>query len=149
MKKDLITLFREYGDKQEVLAKLSESEDLRKYNNSELHIIAAVGDLESPNVTAIAKCMGMTKGGISKNIKKLIKAGLVETYQADDNNRKMFYKLTVSGMDVYEKHNIAHKNWMERDNAFFANFSEKEQKVISDFLEKYIEHIDNEIEKRS
>lgn len=149
MKKDLITLFREYGDKQEVLAKLSESEDLRKYNNSELHIIAAVGDLESPNVTAIAKYMGMTKGGISKNIKKLIKAGLVETYQVDDNNRKIFYKLTVLGMDVYEKHNIAHKNWMERDNAFFADFSEKEQKVISDFLEKYIEHIDNEIEKRS
>lgn len=149
MKKDLITLFREYGDKQEILAKLSESEDLRKYNNSELHIIAAVGDLESPNVTAIAKYMGMTKGGISKNIKKLIKAGLVETYQVDDNNRKIFYKLTVLGMDVYEKHNIAHKNWMERDNAFFASFSKEEQNVISYFLEKYIEHIDNEIEKRS
>lgn len=149
MKKDLITLFREYGDKQEVLAKLSESEDLRKYNNSELHIIAAVGDLESPNVTAIAKYMGMTKGGISKNIKKLIKNGLLEAYQVDDNNRKIFYKLTDSGMDVYKKHNIAHQNWMERDNAFFANFSTEEQNVISDFLEKYIEHLDNEIEKRS
>jgi len=149
MKKDLITLFKEYGDKQEILAKLSESEDLRKYNNSELHIIAAIGDLENPNVTAIAQQMGMTKGGICKNIKKLTKLGLIESYQLDDNNRKVFYKLTEPGKDVYEKHDIAHKNWTRRDNSFFANYSEKEQSVIADFLEKYIEHIDSEIEKRS
>ena len=149
MKKDLITLFKEYGDKQEILAKLSESEDLRKYNNSELHIIAAIGDLENPNVTAIAQHMGMTKGGISKNIKKLTNLGLIDSYQADGNNRKVFYKLTASGEDVYKKHDIAHKNWTERDNSFFANYSEEEQGVIADFLEKYIEHIDSEIEKRS
>lgn len=149
MKKDLLTLFREYGDKQEILSKLCESEDLRKYSSSELHIIAAIGDLEKPNVTAIAQCMGMTKGGISKNIKKLIKAGLIETYQTDDNNRKIFYSLTDLGQDVYDKHNIAHKNWMERDDSFFSNYSDNEQNIIADFLEKYIAHIDNEIEKRS
>ncbi len=149
MKKDLITLFKEYGDKQEILAKLSESEDLRKYNNSELHIIAAIGDLKNPNVTAIAQKMGMTKGGISKNIKKLTKLGLIDSYQTDGNNRKVFYKLTDSGKDVYEKHDVAHKNWTQRDNSFFANYSEEEQNIIAEFLEKYIEHIEHEIEKRS
>lgn len=149
MRKDLISLFKEYGDKQEILSKLCESEELRKYNSSELHIIAAIGDLKNPNVTAIAAHMGMTKGGISKNIKKLIEAGLVNTYQAENNNRKIFYNLTAEGKKIYDKHEIAHNNWIERDNTFFAQFSDDEINRVADFLESFITHIDEEIEKRS
>ena len=148
MKKDLIALFKEYGDKQELLSKISENEELREYNNSELHIIAAIGDLENPNVTAIAQHMGMTKGGISKNVKKLISAGLVEAYQADNNNRKIFYRLTGDGRRIYDQHAVAHKNWIERDNGFISQFSEEEINTVADFLEKYIAHLDVEIEKR-
>ena len=149
MRKDLISLFKEYGDKQEILSKLCESEELRKYNNSELHIIAAIGDLENPNVTAIACHMGMTKGGISKNIKKLIDAGLVNTYQAENNNKKIFYRLTDEGKKICDKHDLAHKNWIERDNAFFSQFSDNEINDVANFLEKFIAHLDEEIEKRS
>ena len=148
MKKDLIALFKEYGDKQELLSKISENEELRVYNNSELHIIASIGDLKNPNVTAIARHMGMTKGGISKNIKKLISAELVEAYQEDNNNRKIFYRLTTDGRRIYDKHAVAHKNWIERDNGFISQFSEDEINTVADFLEKYIAHIDSEIEKR-
>lgn len=149
MRKDLISLFKEYGDKQEILSKLCESEELRKYNNSELHIIAAIGDLEKPNVTVIAEHMGMTKGGISKNIKKLIDAGLVNTYQAENNNRKIFYNLTDEGKKIYDKHDIAHKNWTLRDNTFFSQFSDDEINSVADFLEKFITHLDEAIEKRA
>lgn len=149
MRKDLISLFKEYGDKQEILTKLCENEELRKYNNSELHIIAAIGDLKNPNVTAIAAHMGMTKGGISKNIKKLIEAGLVNTYQAENNNRKIFYSLTDEGQKIYDKHKIVHKNWIQRDNAFFSQFSDEEINSVADFMENFIVHIDEEIEKRS
>ena len=149
MRKDLISLFKEYGDKQEILSRLCESAELRKYNNSELHIIAAIGDLDSPNVTAIATHMCMTKGGIRINIKKLIDAGLVNTYQAENNNRKIFYKLTDAGKKIYDKHNIAHKNWIQRDNTFFSQFSDDEINNVADFLEKFIAHLDEEIEKRS
>lgn len=149
MRKDLISLFKEYGDKQEILSKLCESEELRKYNSSELHIIAAIGDLENPNVTAIAAHMGMTKGGISKNIKKLMEAGLVNTYQAENNNRKIFYSLTDEGKKIYDKHEIAHKNWIERDNTFFSQFSDDEINNVADFLESFIAHLNEEIEKRS
>lgn len=148
MSKNLISLFKEYGDKQEILSKLCEEEELRKYNNSELHIVAAIGDLENPNVTAIAKHMGMTKGGISKNIKKLINAELVDTYQTDNNNKKIFYSLTTEGKKIYDKHDIAHKSWIERDNRFISQFSEENIKIVAEFLEKYIDHLNNEIEKR-
>ena len=149
MEKDLIALFREYIDKQEVLSKLSEHEELRIYNNSELHIIAAIGDLDNPNVTAIAKQMGMTKGGISKNIKKLMQAKLIEAYQAENNNRKVFYRLTDAGKNLYDKHSIAHQNWIERDNAFFSGYSAKELEQFQRFMSAYIKHLDEEIAKRS
>lgn len=148
MNKDLISLLKEYGDKQEILSKLCESEELRKYNNSELHIIAAIGDLKNPNVTSIARHMGMTKGGISKNIKKLIGAGLVDTYQEDNNNKKIFYSLTDRGKKIYDKHAVAHKSWIERDNVFISQFSEDKINVVTEFLEGYVEHLDKEIEKR-
>ena len=148
MSRDLISLFKEYGDKQEILSKLCESEELRKYNNSELHIIAAIGDLDSPNVTAIARHMSMTKGGISKNIKKLVKAGLVCAYQDGNDNKKIFYSLTNEGKKIYERHDIAHKNWIERDNNFIAQFSENKIDIVAEFLEAYIEHLNTEIEKR-
>lgn len=149
MRKDLISLFKEYGDKQEILSKLCESDELRAYNNSELHIISAIGNLENPNVTVIAEYMGMTKGAISKNIKKLLEAGLLNTYQAENNNRKIFYTLTDTGKKIYDKHEIAHKNWIMRDNAFFSQFSDDEINSVSEFLERFIAHLNEEIEKRS
>lgn len=72
---DLLSLIKDYGDKQEILSKLREDQSLREYNNSELHIVAAIGDLEQPNVTSLAEHIGMTRGGICKNIKKLTEAG--------------------------------------------------------------------------
>lgn len=138
MEHELLTLFKEYGDKQEILSKLCESEELQQYNNSELHIIDAIGKLESPNVTAIAEYLNMTKGGISKNIKKLIHAEIVTSYQINGNSRKVFYALTDKGIDIFEKHEIAHKSWSERDSSFFSGFDEEEISIVSMFLKNIL-----------
>ena len=144
---DLLSLFKEYGDKQEVLSKLQEDQSLRGYNNSELHIIAAIGDLEQPNVTSLAEHMGMTRGGICKNIKKLTKAGLISTYQIDGNAKNIYYRLTEAGKTIYEKHAEAHEAWLVRDMAFMEGFSDKQLNQVTDFMKRYIEHIDQRIEE--
>ncbi|MCH5299640.1 MAG: MarR family transcriptional regulator [Ruminococcus sp.] len=144
---DLLNLFKEYGDKQEILSKLKEDQSLRKYNNSELHIIAAIGDLERPNVTSLSKHMGMTRGGICKNIKKLSRAGLISPYQTDGNAKNIYYSLTESGQDVYEKHAKAHAAWLERDRKFMAEFSDEQLCQVEDFMQKYIRHIDERIKE--
>ena len=48
---------------------------------SEIHTIVAIQELEEANVTAIAEKMHMTKGAISKIIKRLSSLGAIETYQ--------------------------------------------------------------------
>lgn len=144
---DLTDLFKEYGDKQEMLSKLRVDKALRKYNNSELHIIAAIGDLEHPNVTALAEYMKMTKGGISKNMKKLATLNLVEAFQLDDNSKNIYYRLTKEGEKVYALHDKAHKAWLERDRRFMADFSEEQLKKVADFMERYIAYLDEKIQE--
>ena len=139
---DLLNLFKEYGDKQEILSKLREDKSLRRYNNSELHIIAAIGDLKQPNVTSLAEHMGMTRGGICKNIKKLTKAGLIVSYQRDGNAKNIYYRLTDTGKLIYEKHAEAHEAWLARDMDFIKGFSDKQLNQVKDFMEQYIKHID-------
>lgn len=144
---DLLSLFKEYGDKQEMLSKLKEDQSLRGYNNSELHIIAAIGDLEQPNVTSLAEHMGMTRGGICKNIKKLAEAGLISSYQRDGNVKNIYYRLTDAGKMIYEKHAAAHEAWIIRDMAFVEGFSQKQLDQVRDFMRRYIQHIDQRIEE--
>ena len=144
---DLLNLFKEYGDKQETLSKLREDESLRSYNNSELHIIAAIGDLERPNVTSLAEYMGMTRGGICKNIKKLTEAGLISSYQRDGNTKNIYYRLTDAGKTIYERHAEAHEAWIARDMDFIESFSDKQLGQVTDFMERYIRHIDQRIEE--
>lgn len=144
---DLLSLFKEYGDKQEILSKLREDQSLREYNNSELHIIAAIGDLEQPNVTSLAEHMRMTRGGICKNIKKLTEAGLISSYQRDGNAKNIYYRLTETGEIIYEKHAQAHEAWLARDMAFIKGFSDEQLNQVTDFMNQYIKHLDRNIEE--
>ena len=144
---DLLNLFKEYGDKQEILSKLKEDQSLWEYNNSELHIIAAIGDLKQPNVTSLAEYMGMTRGGICKNIKKLTEAGLILSYQRDGNAKNIYYQLTDAGKVIYEKHSEAHDAWIARDKAFMEGFSDEQLTQVADFMVQYIRHIDKRIEE--
>ena len=144
---DLLNLFKEYGDKQEILSKLREDQSLRGYNNSELHIIAAIGDLEQPNVTSLAEHMRMTRGGICKNIKKLTEAGLISSYQIDGNAKNIYYRLTDAGKIIYERHAEAHEAWIARDMDFMKGFSDKQLDQVTDFMKRYIDHIDQSIEE--
>ena len=144
---DLLNLFKQYGDKQDILSKLKEDKALRNYNNSELHIIAAIGDLEKPNVTSLAEYMGMTRGGSGKNIKKLTEAGLVSSYQIDGNAKNIYYRLTDLGKIIYEKHAEAHEAWLMRDRKFMSGFSDEQLSQVADFMTRYIEHINERIEE--
>ena len=144
---DLLSLFKEYGEKQEILSKLREDQSLREYNKSELHILAAIGDLKQPNVTSLAEYMGMTRGGICKNIKKLTEAGLISSYQREGNAKNIYYLLTDTGKKIYEKHAEAHDAWLARDMAFMESFSDKQLDQVTDFMKRYIEHIDQRIEE--
>lgn len=145
MNLEILSLFAKYMEKQEVLSKMTESEELHGYNYSEIHTIASIGDMDLPNVTGIAQAMHMTRGAISKITKKLIENGLIESYMIEGNNQKVFFKLTDKGQEVYKEHEIRHNLWLERDNTFLQKYSKEELNEIQQFMLDFNNYLEDKI----
>lgn len=143
----LMNLFVKYMEKQEILSKLTENEKLHGYNYSEIHTIAAIGDLEKPNVTEIANYMNVTRGAISKITKKLLEQKLIEAYQIKSNRQKIFFRLTETGQLLYDEHEKRHNLWLKRDTAFMNQFDSEILKQVEDFMQSFNDYLESQIEE--
>ena len=141
----LMNLFVKYMEKQEILSRLTEDEKLHGYNYSEIHTIAAIGDLEEPNVTQIASHMNVTRGAISKITKKLLEQNLIESYQQEGNKQKVFFRLTKSGRFLYDEHEKRHNLWLKRDNAFIKQFDHKTVEQVEKFMKAFNDYLETQI----
>lgn len=142
---ELLNLFSEFMEKQEVLSKLTETEKLHCYSYSEIHTITSIGKLEMPNVTAIANHLKLTRGAVSKITKRLSRAGLIETYMIPENNQKIFFRLTDSGKELFDEHEVRHGLWLERDNTFLNTYSNEEIIFIMGFMKNFNDYLKKNI----
>lgn len=142
---NLLNQFAEFLEKQDMLSKLTENEKLHSYGYSEIHVIAAIGDLKEPNVTALAKTLRLTKGAVSKITKRLISSNVIEAYTIPDNKQKIFYRLLEKGRFLYEEHEKRHKLWLERDRQFLSQFTELQLEEFSKFMSSYNGYLEEQI----
>lgn len=147
MNNKILKLFAEYLEKQDALSKLTENEKLHSFSYSEIHTVVAIGDLEHPNVTAIAERMKMTKGAISKIIKRLAKVDAVREYQLPENRQKIFYSLTEYGKFLYEEHEKRHALWLKRDNVFLAKYNKEQLDFIEQFMTDFNTYLEEQIDE--
>lgn len=122
-------------------------EKLDGYNPSEIHCIEYVGKNTDSNVTILADSLYMTRSAISKLTKKLVKKGLIESYQKPENKKEIYFRLTEKGESIYNAHEKLHKGYQERDKAIFEQMTKEQFDIIISFAEKYNRHLDEEIEK--
>ena len=146
MQEKLLGLFAEHLEKQDMISKLTEHEKLHEFGYSEIHTIAAIGYLEEPNVTAIAEYLNMTKGAISKIIKKCLAIDAIEPYMKEGNNQKVFYRLKEKGEFLYKEHEKRHTLWKSRDLDFFSRYSEKQLVQIIEFMSEFNHYLEDRIE---
>lgn len=142
----ILTLFKEYLEKQDILTKLIEENSAYDYGYSEIHTIEAIEDLQEANVTNISKYLKITKGAVSKITKRLVSKDLIESFKITNNKQKVFFKLTDKGRIIYEKHKKGHDLWLKRDSEFFSQFNQEEIDIICDFMVKYNQYLDNKID---
>lgn len=145
MNKKLLNQFKEYLEKQDVLNKLTESQNLTDFGYSEIHTITAIGDLEDPNITGVAKELKMTRGAISKITKKLMSKGLIDAYEIPENKQKVFFKLTENGKALYWEHDKRHTKWEKRDLQFLNQLSSEQLDTISLFMTSYNTYLSSQI----
>jgi Transcriptional regulators len=140
--------FREVYNKMVFLNKFKMEDSLKDYKSSEVHCIEYIGKNVDSNVTKLAESFYMTRGAISKLTKKLIKKGIIESYQKPDNKKEIYFRLTEHGKVIYKIHEELHKEFQERDKAVFEQVTEEQFDIMLSFVEKYSRHLDAEIEKQ-
>lgn len=112
-----------------------------EFSISEMHCVDFIFKTELPNVTKLSEKMNITKGGVSKIIKKLIEKNAIESFSSDTNKKEIYYKLTNKGKEVFKLHKNIHEKWCEINLEFFKNCSKEEIKYTILFLEKYIQYL--------
>ena len=130
-------------EETEELYKKQAGSVLADYTFTEMHCIEKIGKIEDPNVTKLAAAMNITRGGISRLVKKIRKKGAVAAYAFDTNKKEIYYRLTETGRKVFDAHEKIHENWRKYDESFFKQFTAEEIAFGKSFLEKYVKHIKN------
>ena len=145
--KQLLSLFAEHLEKQDLLSRLTESEILHGCGYSEIHCIAAIEELDKPNVTRIANRMKMTRGAASKITRRLFAYGLAENYALPENKKEVYFRLTSGGKALYQEHARRHSLWEQRDAAFFSRYSEAELAEIQAFMTSFNNYLETKIQE--
>ncbi|QDY82695.1 MarR family transcriptional regulator [Paenibacillus polymyxa] len=140
--------FRDLFNKMVWLNKFKMEDRLKGYKPSEVHCIEYIERNIDSNVTKLAESLYMTSGAISKITKKLIKKGLIESYQKPENKKEIYFRLTEQGKVIYKIHEDLHKEFQERDKAIFEQVTEEQFDSMLSFIEKYSRHLDTEIKKQ-
>ena len=144
----VIKSFRDLLNKMVSLNKFKMEDSLKGYKSSEVHCIEFIGENVDSNVTKLAESFYVTRGAISKLAKKLIKKGIMESYQKPDNKKEIYFRLTGQGKVINKVHEGLHKEFQMRDKAVFEQVTEEQFDIMISFAEKYIRHLDAEIKKQ-
>jgi len=139
---------RDLLNKMASLNKFKMKDSFEDYKSSEVHCIEYIGRNVDSNVTKLAESFYVTRGAISKLSKKLIKKGIIESYQKPDNKKEIYFRLTTQGEEINKIHEKLHKEFQERDKVVFEQITEEQFDSMLRFVEKYSKHLDSEIEKQ-
>ena len=103
---------------------------------SEIHIISIIGLYKNIHISEIARKFGVTKGAISKAIKKLEKKGLVKKSIDKENNTRTLVELTAKGKIADKGHDNYHNKYDKIMFSFLNSLKEQELFVLQSFLKK-------------
>jgi len=139
--------FSQMWSKLQALMAAEERVILHNVTPTEVHCIVMIDRLDSPNVTALAKALHMTLGGVSKLTRRLLRMKAIERYQREGNRKEVFFRLTPKGEEIKRQHEELHRRRLERDFAVYQAMTEAEKESLLTFVRRYNEHLDRELEK--
>lgn len=101
---------------------------------NEVHTIAFIGEMLQPKLTDIANFLTITRGGATKITKRLINEGYIQSYKLEANKKEKYFRLTISGYAIFNKHQLIHEENIKRDAKMFSVLNDEEKRVAIKFL---------------
>ncbi|MFS0840270.1 MarR family winged helix-turn-helix transcriptional regulator [Paenibacillus sp. 1P03SA] len=109
--------------------------DLSQLTLTQMHVLHEIAGGENANVTQIANRIGVTKGGVSKAVAKLIQSGLAAEAPRHGNKREIHYLVTPQGEQIAHVHDKLHRLLEEKHFGLYCTYSGEELSVITRFLD--------------
>lgn len=126
-------------------AKLRKQERIQEfignYSITQLHILAAIDSHELVNNRLLTDELGVTKAAISKAMVKLMDHELVSTYQLEENQKAIFYRLTKAGIHLSQQHAALHKIAHDEYLQFLDRFDEDVLHHVQGFINQLIDRL--------
>lgn len=149
MHQDILKQLQELYEKQDILARLTTNGLFSGLGFSEVHCLSVIEALEEPNATQIASAMQVTRGAVSKIIKKLADKHVIEVFQKPVNKKEKYIQLTPLGAEIEQAHQKAHHAWQQRDTQFLQSIQADEQAVVSSFLTRFNHYLEQLIKENT
>lgn len=130
---------------EQIRKSMPDYDEVADLSVTELHVISAIGSKEQGNVTCIAQQIGVTKSAISKIASKLLKRGLIERYQLEDNQKEVFFRLTSAGESVFAYHERFHALLERHMFNFLARYSDAELEFLQSVMRDATEELDKNL----
>lgn len=112
------------------------------YTLTQLHILSLIETEKRVNNRLLSERLGVTKAAISKAILKLLENQLLETYQLENNQKAIFYRLTDNGKKLSQKHLELHHLVKMHYLEFLAQFDEGVLGNVHYFMNQLIQYLD-------
>ena len=110
---------------------------------SDLSFLQCVERNEGVKASDISKFLGMTKGAVAQQSKKLHEIGLLTTYRNEGNKKEIFYRLTEQGKIACENFYRFTENMNHPIREYLAGLDETSRNHV----EGLFDHIMTEIAK--
>lgn len=95
-----------------------------------------VSDNPGATPSELIKILGVSKGAVSQNARRLIQLDLVTSYKVDGNMKTVHYMVTPDGARIGAAHEAMRQTVRDRERELVSQYSATEAAVISDFLDK-------------
>ncbi len=106
--------------------------------HSEIHTIEAIKSHENINASELSSILGITNGALTQVISKLKKKGLVDQYNAINNKKDVYYRLTDNGEIANSGHDKYHNESYKNLNQYIESLEDDKIEIVNTFLEMLI-----------
>lgn len=106
-----VQLFRDILMIEEKALKKGEHQNL---TINDIHVIDAIGEDGSKNMTSVAKALQVTTGTLTISVNSLVKKGYVDRVRSEEDRRVVLVSLTETGRHAHRAHKRFHEQMIER-----------------------------------
>lgn len=140
----LLRVIKKQGRIEEIPIRLDEGVAVTP---TESHIIQAIGENKSINVTELAVYFGVTKSAASQIVAKLAKRGFVEKTMSDHSGKELRLTLTNLGWRAFEAHEKCHGRHMADIVSRLGSFSLSQIATATVLLDVIEEVMDDRLKR--